>query len=174
MNFTCLLLSCCLASLPERITFFYFTLIFQEENLPRGNVECLGFLTLDIRSCACEYQNTPATPGSSGQRAALPSRPPLCSDMRQEKQTAFNNWQVNGSYSSSHKTACTWRCFQLQKEHVRTEKAETREPFGMSVWGLRLTTSPDMYRGKHLSAMGSKMHSTSTCSYSFASRTRKG
>lgn len=62
----------------------------------------------------------------------------------QGKQTAFNNWRVNESDSSSHRTACTWRWFQSLKEHVRTEKAETREPLGMFTWRLRLTTSPDM------------------------------
>lgn len=36
----------------------------------------LGLLdTEDIRSYACEYQNTPTAPESFGERAALPSHP---------------------------------------------------------------------------------------------------
>lgn len=66
MNFMCLLLSCCLASLPKRMTFFsLFTLIFQEENLPRGKAECSGFVTPGIRSEACKYWDTPTAPVTS-------------------------------------------------------------------------------------------------------------
>lgn len=104
MNFTCLLLSCCLASLPETITFFYFTLIFQEENLPRGNAGCLGCL----RHRVCDPR-TPRLPWKLREegRAALPPRSAQIWDKG-------NNsiLQVNESYSSSHRAACTRQCFQ--------------------------------------------------------------
>lgn len=82
MNFTYLLLSCCLASLPETITLFYFTLIFQEENLLRGNAGCLGCLRHRVRS-----QNTPTALEAAGRGQSSPPTP-FCSNIRET--TAFN------------------------------------------------------------------------------------
>lgn len=175
MNFTCLLLSCCLASLPETITFFYFTLIFQEENLPPGNVKHLGFLTLRHRGCrTLANTRTPRPPRGALGRGLL--RPLTTVPLRYEPRETQSVQQPTGKQQLLllPPRPCTWPGFQSRKEHVGTERAETREPLGMSLWGLWLTTSPDMDLGEHLSAMGSKMHSTSTCSYWFASRTRKG
>lgn len=69
-------------------------------------------------------------------RAALPPHPAQIWDKG-------NNsiLQVNESYSSSHRAACTRQRFQAQ---VELGKAEL---IGMPVWGLGLTTDPDMYLG---------------------------
>lgn len=76
MDFTWLLLSSVWLSLPERITFFYVTLIFPRRKLPARQRWMLGLLdTQDIRSYAWEYQNTPTAPESFGKGLLCPLLP---------------------------------------------------------------------------------------------------
>lgn len=133
MNFMCLLLSCCLASLPKRMTFFsLFSHSFSKK-------KTFHEATLNARALWHE---------ASGQRLASTGTPPLPPSrpgMRQGKHTASNNRQTNGSYSSSHKACMHLAMFPVAEgPRAHWEGRETREPFGMSTWGLWLTTDPDM------------------------------
>lgn len=121
MNFTCLLLSCCLASLPETITFFYFRTDFPRRKPSARRRRMLGLFET---SCVCAIPEHPHCPGSCGERAEQPSHSIL---LRYEIRGNNSIQQVKmKANSSSHRTACTPRRFQSQVELVRTEKAETR------------------------------------------------
>lgn len=75
-------------------------------------------------------------------RAALP---PRSVQIRDKGNNSI--LQVNESYSSSHRTACTRQHFQAQVELMRIGEGRDSELISMPVWGLWLTTDPDMYLG---------------------------
>lgn len=126
MNFMCLLLSCCLASLPKRTTFFsLFTLIFQEENLPRGNAEC--FVTPGIRSEARDAPTAPVTSRYETRESNSIQQP-------------TGKWKLflfpQGLHALGDVSSCRRNAGALRRQR-------DSEPFGMSAWGLGLTTNPD-------------------------------
>lgn len=128
MDFMCLLLSCCLASLPKRTTFFIHTHFPCRKPSTRQRWMRLWHDALAQRLAS---NGTPRLP---------PSRP----GVRQGKQTASKNRQINGGYSSSHKACMHLAMFPVAEgTRAHWKGRETREPFGTSRWGLWLTTNPD-------------------------------
>lgn len=114
-----------LSGFPSRgVTFLYSTLVFQDENLPWGNAERLGF---DTETSGWTSATTPQ---------------PIASRYEHREPTAPNKWRVNQNHSVSPKlTHAVSSC--LMGEHVA--KAATRGRCVVNMDPTRLWANPDPY-----------------------------
>lgn len=114
-----------LSGFPSRgVTFLYSTLVFQDENLPWGNAERLGF---DTETSGWTFATTPQ---------------PIACRYGHREPTAPNKWRVNQNHSVSPKlTHAASSC--SMGEHVA--KGATRGRCVVNTDPTRLWANPDPY-----------------------------